>query len=312
MKLKTVLICDNVHDCLLTGLKDMGYHVLYNKEIRLNEVEELLPELYGIVINSKTIMNASRIKLGTNLKFIARLGSGLEIIDQEYAAKKNVKVFNSPEGNRLAVAEHALGMLLSLLNKLHTSNLEVKDFNWQREKNRGRQLSGSIIGIIGFGHTGSSFARLLSGFDVEVLTYDKYKNNYVDALPHVKEVSLQEVLKRSDILSFHLPLSDETLHFFNHNMSSKLRRGTILINTSRGAVIDTESLIIALENGTIGGACLDVFENEKPATYSYNERLMYEKLFLFEQVITSPHVAGWTQRSLEKIAQILLKKIATI
>ncbi len=310
--MKKVLITDFVHQHLIDGLTEMGYEVEYNKNITLKQTAKIISDYNGIIINSKTVMDRAMMDRATKLKFIGRLGSGLEIIDLAYAKEKKIRVFNSPEGNRNAVAEHALGMLLALANNLIRADREVKDFKWNREKNRGFELEGKTIGIIGFGNTGSSFARVLSGFGVKVLTYDKYKKDYTDGLDHVKKASMNQLLKKADSISLHIPLTPDTLKMVDDRFFEKCKLGAILINTSRGKIIDIKALDKALRTKRLAGVCLDVMPNEKPKTYTAEEKQSYSRLFNRNNVLVSPHVAGWTHESLFKIADVLLRKIKKI
>ncbi len=309
--MKKVLITDGVHDLLIKGFEKEGFQVDYNPNISLSEVKSIIGEYQGAIINSKIIVDREMLDKATKLKFIGRLGSGMEIIDQPYAKEKGVAVFSAPEGNRNAVAEHALGMLLSLANNLNQGDREVRDFHWDREKNRGFEIMGKTIGIIGFGHTGSCFAKKLSGMGMRILAYDKYKYDYTYPFDYVEKTDLKTIQKESDIISFHLPLTNETKHFVNKNFISQCKKGVVLINTSRGNVIKTEDLILSLEDGSIGGAGLDVFENEKPHTFTVEEKQQYSKLYQFDNVVLSPHVAGWTLESKQKLAKTLLTKILT-
>jgi D-3-phosphoglycerate dehydrogenase len=254
-------------------------------------------------------MDVATIDSNPNLEFIARLGSGMEIVNIPYARKKGVRVINAPEGNSNAVGEHAMGMLLALINNLIRSNKEVKNFEWNREKNRGFELKGKTIGIIGVGHTGRSFAKKLQGWDVSVIGYDKYKNGYGSELGYIQESSLEVIQEKADIISFHLPLTEETRHYCNNQFLETCTKQVIIINTSRGVVVKTADLIKQLSRGKVIGACLDVFENEKVATYSEPEKEMYQQLFSFDNVIVSPHVAGWTQESLKSIADLVFERI---
>jgi len=219
----------------------------------------------------------------------------------EYAKVKGVRVHSAPEGNRNAVAEHVLGMLLSLFNKLNQADREVRNKYWDREKNRGRELMGCIVGIIGFGHTGKRFAEKLAGMEVKVLAYDKYKTDYADDLKYVVETTLNEVMSSADVISFHLPLNPETKHFVDSTFLQNCKDGVVLLNTSRGNVIKTIDLYESLQNGKVGGAALDVFENEKPETYSIEELSLYDKLFTLPNTIFI--------ESKKRLAEILLKKI---
>ncbi len=307
---KRVYITDDVHPLLIEGLEELGYSIDYAPKVPLSTVRKKIKDYDGIIINSKVLMDREMLDAAIKLKFIGRLGSGLEIIDLAYAKKKGVKVFRAPAGNSNAVGEHALGMLLALANNLIKSNLEVKSLVWDREGNRGFELKGKTIGIIGFGHTGSQFARKLKGFQTKILVYDKYRQRLPEEFRYVTRVrNLDTLLSKADVLSFHLPLTDETIGFFDEEQLASCRDGVIIINTSRGAVIPTSVLIIGLETKKIGGACLDVFENEKPKTYSENELKAYKKLFAMPNVIVSPHVAGWTVESKRKLSEILLRQI---
>jgi D-3-phosphoglycerate dehydrogenase len=304
-----VLVSDYVHDLLIEGLKAADYDVIYNPDFYYEDLGEILPRLQGIVINSKIKMTKEMIDLNPNLNFIARLGSGLEIIDVNYAKENGIRVINSPAGNANAVGEHALGMLLALANNLCISNKEVKAFKWNRELNRGWELEGKTIGIVGVGHTGTAFAQKLMGWNVNVLGYDKYKSQYTKEMPHVKETNLEEIQQKADIISFHLPLTPETRHLVDFDFINQCKDGVVLINTSRGNVIKTSALVEGLKSGKVYGACLDVFENEKPNNYCEKERQIYSELFSFKNVLVSPHIAGWTHESLQKIATIILDKI---
>lgn len=308
--MRKVLITDYVHDDLVTGLEGLGYEVFYQKDISLEEVKKVIVDYTGIIINSKIKMHKELIDRASALKFIGRLGSGLEIIDLDYAKEKGIAVFNSPEGNRNAVAEHALGMLLAFANKVVSGHQNVLSSKWDREGHRGFELAGKKIGIIGFGNTGRAFANILKGLNVSILAFDKYlQKGYTDDLSYVKEVQLEFIQENADIISFHLPLTAETIHIVNEDFISKCRDGIIFINTSRGKVIKTEALLKNLKSSKIAGACLDVFENEKPKTFNKAEMSMYQELYKQANVLLSPHVAGWTKESLRKIANTLIYKI---
>lgn len=307
--MKKVLVTDYVHESLIRGLESMGFNVYYDPNYNVSELEKDLPGLSGIVINSKIKMFAERIEMAKELEFIARLGSGLEIIDLQSAEKNKVKVYNSPEGNRNAVAEHAMGMLLSLSNNILRGDREVRKQEWFREANRGFELEGKTIGIVGLGNTGKSMARKLSGWSLKVVFHDPHVLNVPPDLDYIESVSLEKLIKIADIISLHVQLTPETNHLVDNAFIQKCKKGFILINTSRGSVIDTKSVVEGLENGQIGGACLDVFENEKPTTYTSEENSLYSRLFKLNNVVLTPHVAGWTNESLFKIAQVLLDKI---
>ncbi len=307
--MKTVLVTDDVHPLMLEGLQQRGYKTDFRPDISLQDVRECIHLYEGLVINSKILVDKELLDCATRLEFIARLGSGMEIVDKLYSASKNIAVLSSPEGNCNAVAEHALGMLLALANNIPRADREVRNFDWQREKNRGFELNGRCVGIIGFGHTGSTFASKLTGLGVRILAYDKYKTNYTSAFPFVTEATLEQIKAEADIISFHLPLTSEVIYFANKAFFDSCEKPIIIINTSRGKVVDMKALLDALDAQKVSGACLDVFENEKPNTFSDEERSLYQRLYEKEQVVLSPHIAGWTQESKINLSKILLQKI---
>ena len=242
-----------------------------------------------------------------NLKFIARSGAGMENIDLNYCNQKNIVCFNSPEGNRDAVAEHALGMLLSLFNKIHIADNEIRNGKWNREKNRGIELSGKTIGIIGYGNTGSAFAERLKGFNVNILVFDKYKKKYGNSF--VKERSMKKIFAEADVLSLHIPLTEETKYLVNDAFIKKFKKKLFLINTSRGPIVKTDDLVKNLKRGKILGACLDVIEYEEGSFEKMEDGSAFEFLKKSENVILTPHIAGWTVESYRKLSQILADKI---
>lgn len=302
-----VLVADKVHPYLLEQLSSKSFEVEYQPKISHSETLKIIKDYFGIIINSKTKANKIFLDEAKQLKFIGRLGSGLEIIDVKYATQLGVKVYNSPEGNRNAVAEHAIGMLLSLFNNLKKGDEEVRALHWDRESNRGLELEGKTIGIIGYGNTGSQLAKKLTGWDMKILAYDKYKSGF--GTDKVTESNLEDILDEADIISFHLPLTNETSELLDKTFLSRIRRNVFIVNTSRGKVIKTEILLEGLESGKIRGACLDVFENEQVETFTPEEKEMYTRLYSYDNVILSPHVAGWTEESLFKIAATLINKI---
>lgn len=309
MKGGKVLIADFVHEYLLQGILELGLEYDYLPLIEQEELEDTIERYVGLIINSKSRANRSIFEKGVQLKFVARLGSGMEIIDVEAAKEAGVFVVSAPEGNAQAVAEHALGMLLSLFNKLKMSDERVRDFIWKREESRGIELSGKTVGIIGFGNNGSAFARLLSGFQSPIICYDKYKSDFGSEYSFVKKVKLGEIFKDADIVSLHIPWNAETNYMVDKEFIASMKKPFYLINTSRGGIVNTEALIEGLESGKILGACLDVFENEKPETYSEEEIILHKKLFNFKNIGISPHVAGWSKESKEKIAKVLINKL---
>ncbi len=309
-----VLVTDHVHQHLLSGLVEMGFLCNYQPEITLARTQQIIGQYDGVVINSKIKATAAFLQAATRLKFIARLGSGLDIIDLDEAARRQIAVISAPEGNCNAVSEHALGMLLSLLNHLHRADRQVREFEWRREENRGEELDGKTVGIIGFGHTGPAFATKLRGFDVNVLATDP-KVRQIDlstSFEHVSMVDLPTIQREADIVSFHTSLNPTSHHLFDINFIDLMARPFYLINTSRGKVVKIADLLVGLGAGKVKGAGLDVFENEKTATFSDDEKALYSRLYKSENVILTPHVAGWTHESKWKIADVLLKKISQL
>jgi D-3-phosphoglycerate dehydrogenase len=252
-------------------------------------------------------MNAEFLANANQLKFIARSGSGLENIDQNYCKEKGIILFNSPEGNRNAVAEHALGMLLSLLRKITSSYKEVVNREWIRELNRGTELQGKTVGIIGFGNTGRAFANILSGFNVSVLAHDKYFFGF--GSERIKEASLEQVLRYSHVISLHLPLTAETFHYANAGFFSQMEERPVIINTSRGEVLDTKTLRDALDTGLISAAGLDVLENETPTSYTTQETELFNDLIHRPNVLITPHIAGYSHEAFFKMSAIIAEKL---
>ncbi|HEV7230271.1 MAG TPA: NAD(P)-dependent oxidoreductase [Bacteroidia bacterium] len=312
MKAK-VLFIDSNHSILHETLEKAGIQCDLNYHWTEAEIASNIHLYDGIVIRSRIRLGKELIDKGTKLRFIARAGAGMENIDVAYAESKGVRCLHSPEGNKDAVAEHAIGMLLSLFNNLCRANLEVRESKWIREGNRGVELMGKTVGIIGYGNTGMAFAERLKGFDVQVLAVDKYKKGFTDE--YAAESSLEEVFAKADVLSLHLPLTAETQYYANAAFFGKFQKSIYLLNTSRGKVLNTADLAECLQNGKIKGACLDVLEYE---TLSF-EKLDKEKLpdafrYLSQSpnVMLSPHIAGWTQESNVKIARVLAEKIVKL
>ncbi len=311
--MKSVLITDDCHPLLLDGLTRLGYECIFLPDITLEETRKVIGQYEGLIINSKILVDRALLDAAPQLRFVGRLGSGMEIVDQPYAAQRGVAVLSSPEGNRNAVAEQALGMLLALANNSLRADREVRAQVWRREANRGFELQGKTLGIIGFGHTGSQFARKLAGLGMQVLAYDKYKTpGYAAEMPWVEETNEARIQAEADIISLHLPLTDETYHLVDQAFIAQCRAGVIYINTARGKCVRLEDLVEALEAGRVGGACLDVFENEKTVTFSPTEKAWYARLYALEKVVLSPHIAGWTHESKQRLAEVLLAKITAV
>lgn len=313
MKMEVVFL-DTVHPVLEERLSASGlFSCVDGTEWSRAECESRLKTAHGIVIRSRFPMYEQLLQFAPELRFIARSGAGMENIDEAYCAKRNILLFNAPEGNRNAVGEHALGMLLALMNKLHTGDRDVRKGIWDREGNRGVELDGKTIGIIGFGNNGAAFAKKLRGFDVKVLAYDKYKTGFGDDF--VMEATLEAVLRKSDVLSFHIPQNAETIYFANQELFDGLGKSIYLLNLSRGKIVETAALIRALEKGVVLGAGLDVNEFEKASFESFFESEIPEPLkYLLhsDRVLLTPHVGGWTQESYFKLSDVLAEKILAV
>lgn len=306
----TVFFIDTVHEVLQNRLEEKGFTCLDKTKFSREEIISDADLVEGIVIRSRFKLDSETLSHFKNLKFIARSGAGLENIDLDFCVAKGIKVYNSPEGNMTAVGEHAVGMILSLFNHLKRGDSEVKSAQWNREKNRGLELSGKTVGIIGYGNMGSAFAQRLKGFECEVIAYDKYKSNFGSAL--VKESSLDELFEQTDILSLHIPISEETKYLINSEFLKQFKKPIYLINTARGNHVSIKDLLQALDSGTVLGACLDVLEYEKFNFETITESDLpaeWKDLVSRHNVLLSPHVAGWTQESYYKLSSYLAAKI---
>lgn len=309
MKPKVIFI-DSVHPILFERLEQNGYECHWATELSRTEILTILPDYTGAVIRSKFKFDTEIFEHSNQLKWIARSGAGMENIDNQIAKDKNIQLFNSPEGNRDAVAEHCLAMILNLFNNLKRSDTEVRNAQWNREKNRGIELKGKTVGLLGYGFMGQAFAERLAGFGVNTIAYDKYKTDFTSNL--VTEVNIQDFFKQTDILSIHLPLTEETTFMIDDSFLAKFEKDIYVINTARGKNVKTSALVSALNSGKILGACLDVLEYEKTSFEDLKKEDLpadFQSLIDSEKVILTPHVAGWTKESYFKLSSVLADKI---
>lgn len=308
-----ILFIDSNHPSLHEMLEKAGHTCNLNYQWTTEEIINNIHLYDGIIIRSKIKITKDIIDKALKLKFIARAGAGMENIDVEYAESKGIKCLHAPEGNRDAVAEHAIGMLLSLFNNLNRANQEVREGKWIREGNRGIELMGKTVGIIGYGNMGSAFAERLKGFGVKVLAYDKYKKKFGNDF--IIETTLEHIFEEAEVLSLHTPLTDETHHLINDTFINKFKKKIYIINTARGKCLNTADLVKNIKSGKALGACLDVLEYEVVSFENIDAANLpepFQYLAQSEKVILSPHIAGWTQESNEKIARILAEKIMAI
>jgi D-3-phosphoglycerate dehydrogenase len=301
-----VVISAKCHSWLIDQLS-MRFRVAYLPSITPAELLQMADNIEGLIVTTRLRIDATFLDAATQLKWIGRLGSGLELIDVKYAESKGIKVVSSPEGNANAVGEHTLGMLLGVLNKITWSHMQVKEGTWLRDENRGTELRGRTVGIIGYGNTGSAFAKLLRPFGVTVLAYDNRKADF--SHDYVKEASLEQIQRYAHAISFHVPLTEITLGMANDAFFEALKEKPVILNTSRGKIIELDALQTAIEKGLISGAGLDVLENEKLSTYTSEETEMLQWLTTQPNIIVTPHIAGYSHEAFLKMAEVVMEKL---
>lgn len=303
-----VLLAATISDTLKKFLEVKGYEIIFEQASNSGNYSH--QNIEGILTSNKLILDAQVLQKYPNLKWIARLGSGMEIIDMHYCDENNIQYFSSPAGIANSVAEHVMGMLLSLLHNIHSSQNEICEGKWIREPNRGIELESLTIGIIGYGHTGSRLAEKLSVFTKNILVYDKFLTGFSNG--YVRECTLAEIKQRADILSFHVPLNQETKHYYNDEFAAQMKKKHILVNASRGAVVDTASIVRGFENGKIMGACLDVLEEEAHIMETLQKENNIVAQLLKHPVMITPHIAGYSHQAIEKMSAELMEKIRDI
>ncbi len=305
---KKILIVDDLHSAFKEQAEALGYHVDDRPQITRAETLAAVKDYDGIAVRTKFRIDKEIFDVAPNLKFVARAGAGLDNIDIDIAKEKGIALLAANEGNMDAVGEHAVGLLLALMNNFRKADMEIRNGVWDREGNRGYELKGKTVGIIGYGFMGQSFARKLAGFGVNVIAYDKYKTGFSDEF--AREVSMEEIVKHSDVLSLHIPLTRETRQMVDDEYFFHFKKPIFFINTARGEIVNSKAVLNNIANSKILGAGLDVLEREKFPTLGEQE--WYEALKANEKVILTPHVAGWTFDSYRKISEVLGEKLAEI
>lgn len=305
-----ILIADKMHASILPLLQELNCDVDYQPEISRSEIISSIDRYDGLIIRSKTEVNQELIDLGTRLKFVARAGAGVDQLDEDYLNEKKIEIINAPEGNRDALAEHAIGMLLGLLHKINKGDAEVRKKVWDREGNRGIELKNKTVGIYGYGNMGAAFAQKLSGFECKIIAYDKFKSGFSNE--YVKEVDLEQLQWDTEILSLHVPLTNETRLLFDDAYLREFSNLKILLNTARGEILKLSDMPARLASGKLLGLGLDVLENEKLGTYTEAESELLSQLHSYENVLFTPHVGGWTEESYQRINEVIAEKLGEL
>ena len=303
----SILIADEMHPSLFTMLTDAGFRYEYQPAINRADLLATIAPYDGLIIRSKTNIDADLLSRAPNLKFIGRAGAGLDLIDLVETEKRNIRVFHAGEGNRDAVAEQVVGVLLVLLANILKADREVRQGIWDREGNRGYELGNLTVGIVGYGNNGHATARRLSGFGCRVLTYDKYRTHYGDAF--ADEATMDQIMADADVLSLHVPLTDETRLLVDDTFIAQMKKPFYLLNASRGEVVSLSAVVRGLESDKIRGAGLDVLENEKLAKLTPDQQTAFDYLRQSDRTVLTPHVAGWTHESYVRINEVLVRQM---
>jgi D-3-phosphoglycerate dehydrogenase len=310
-----ILLIDTLHPSFKSSLELLGFVCDEGYAMSKDEILSIIKDYNGVAIRSRFKIDADFLSKASHLTFIARAGAGMENIDAEAASKHGINLINAPEGNRDAVGEHAIGMLLAMMNHLLRADNEVRHGIWKREENRGDEIQGKTIGIIGFGNMGTAFAKKLQGFEVNMLVYDPYIKIDQQQYPYVKQVSIDTIFEQADIISLHVPLTAETNKMVNADFLSKFKKPIRLINTARGKVVETAALTDAMKKGTVLNVALDVLEYESISFENLDASQLpepFQYLIKSDRAILSPHIGGWTHESNEKIAQTMVTKITKL
>ena len=305
-----IIITAPVHPFLLDTLEEKGYTIQYEPAISYEALMDCIDTAHGLIVTTRLKIDASILAKANQLQWIGRIGSGMELIDTEFAASKNILCVSSPEGNRTTVGEHTLGLLLSLMNRIHSAYQEVKEGKWIRDANRADELTGKTVGIIGLGNTGSAFAKILSGFDVEILAHDIYKTGFETA--QIKAASLEMIQEKANVISLHLPLTHLTHHYANTAFFNRLKKKPYFISTCRGPVTETAAVLEAIQNQQIRGVGLDVLEKEPIHLNTGQEMAVLEAVMKHPNCIITPHIAGYSHEAYYKMSKVLLEKLGII
>lgn len=299
-----------MHESISDMIRSIGYEPDYRPKIKRSEIIELTDQYIGLIVRSKTRINKELLQGQKELQFIGRAGAGIDNLDVDYLESRQIEIINAPEGNRDALGEHVMGMLLSLSNNLPKADDEVRNFIWDREGNRGFEIKGKTVGLLGYGYMASAVAERLKSFDCRVKAYDKYKTDFSDQ--YVEQVEMEDIFKQADIFSIHTPLTEETKDLVDTNYINRFEKDIVFINAARGEIVETADLLAAIQSGKVTHAALDVLENEKMKKLNEDQIETYKQLFKHQNVIFSPHIGGWTFESYENINRVLVDKIAKL